>query len=140
MEYRMAEHFSDEFLAQQREKLEHERLSLGGQMREIDAELVRLGQSQSDEGAGVGNHMADEGNDAQEQDNDFGIRANIEAVLTEVDHALTKFDLGTYGICEDTHVPIAEARLEALPYARYTVAAQEKREKSGAFRAIPSIR
>jgi len=140
MERAMAEQFSDEFLARQREKLEDERRQLGAQLRDVDADLVRLGQSQSDEGAGVGNHMADEGNDAQEQDNDFGIRANIEAVLTEVDHALTKFDLGTYGICEDTHVPIAEARLEVLPYARYTVAAQEKREKSGTFRAIPSIR
>lgn len=132
--------FSDDFLAAQRAKLMEERERFAEQVRDIDADIVRLGQDQKDEGSGVGNHMADEGSDAQEQDNDFGIRANIEAVLAEVDHALTKFDLGTYGICEDTGVPIAEARLERLPYARYTVAAQEKREKAGTLRAIPSIR
>lgn len=134
-----AEQFSTEFLAAQKVRLEEERSRFAEQVRGIDAEIISLGQSQKDEG-GVGNHMADEGSDAQETDNDLGIRANMEAVLAEIDHALTKFGSGTYGICEDTGVPIAEARLEALPYARYTVAAQEKREKSGTFRAIPSIR
>lgn len=136
----MAEHYSDEFLTAQRARLEEERERFAAQVRDIDADIIRLGQDQGDEGSGVGNHMADEGSDAQEQDNDYGIRANIEAVLAEVEHALTKFDAGTYGICEDTGEPISEARLERLPYARYTVAAQEKREKSGTYRAIPSIR
>ena len=68
------------------------------------------------------------------------MRENIEIMLTEVNHALTKFDAGTYGICEDTGEPIMEARLAALPYARYTVQAQEQRETLGTFRALPSIR
>ena len=32
-------------------------------------------------------------------------------------HALTKFALGTYGICEDCGRPIPAARLKALPMA-----------------------
>lgn len=132
--------FSPEFLAAQREKLLHERDRLQRELRVIDQELIRLGQSQSDEGAGVGNHMADEGSDAQEQDSDLAVRENIEIMLAEINHALTKFDTGTYGICEDTGEPIMEARLAALPYARYTVQAQEKREALGTFRALPSIR
>ena len=132
--------FSPEFLAAQQEKLIQERDRLQTELRVIDQELIRLGQSQSDEGAGVGNHMADEGSDAQEQENDLAVRANVEVMLNEIQHALTKFDDGTYGICEDTHEPIAEARLEALPYARYTVKAQERREALGTFRPLPGIR
>lgn len=132
--------FTPEFLETQKQKLIEERDRLQNELRVIDQELIRLGQSQSDEGAGVGNHMADEGSDAQEQENDLAVRANIEVMLGEIQHALTKFETGTYGICEDTNQPIAVARLEALPYARYTVQAQEKREVLGTYRPLPSIR
>lgn len=132
--------FTPEFLEAQRQKLTQERDRLQDELRIIDQELIRLGQSQSDEGAGVGNHMADEGSDAQEQETDLTVRANIEAMLGEIQHALTKFETDTYGICEDTNEPIAVARLEALPYARYTVQAQEKREVLGTYRPLPSIR
>ncbi len=132
--------FTPTFLKAQRQKLVEERDRLQAELRVIDQELIRLGQSQSDDGAGVGNHMADEGSDAQEQENDLAVRANIEVMLGEIQHALTKFEAGTYGICEDTNQPIAIARLEALPYARYTVQAQEKREVLGTFRPLPSVR
>ncbi|HEY7907666.1 MAG TPA: TraR/DksA C4-type zinc finger protein, partial [Thermomicrobiales bacterium] len=116
--------FTPKFLDAQKQELIAERDRLQTELRVIDQELIRLGQSQSDEGAGVGNHMADEGSDAQEQETDMTVRVNIEVMLGEVQHALTKFETNTYGICEDTNEPIAVARLEALPYARYTVQAQ----------------
>jgi DnaK suppressor protein len=135
----MAE-FSSEFLAVQRAKLIEERQRLRGEMHAIDQDLIQLGRSQADDGASVGNHMADEGGSIQEADNDLAVRGNVEQVLAEVEHALKKLDDGTYGICEDTGEPISQARLEALPYARYTVAALEKREAMGTTRPLPSIR
>ena len=123
----MAE-FSPKFLAAQKEKLLAERERLHGEKRAIDQDLIQLGRSQADDGASVGNHMADEGGSIQEADNDLAVRGNVEQVLAEVEHALKKLEDGTYGICEDTGEPISQARLEALPYARYTVAALEKRE------------
>lgn len=132
--------FTPEFLEAQKHKLIEERDRLRTELRLIDQELIRLGQSQADEGKSVGNHMADEGGSIQETDNDLAVRGNIEQVLAAIERALKKFDDGTYGICEDTGEPIPEARLEALPYARYTVKAQEKREVAGTFRPVPSIR
>ncbi len=132
--------FTPKFLDAQKQELIAERDRLQTELRVIDQELIRLGQSQSDEGAGVGNHMADEGSDAQEQETDMTVRMNIEVMLGEVQHALTKFETNTYGICEDTNEPIAVARLEALPYARYTVQAQEKREVLGTYRPLPTVR
>jgi len=132
--------FTPEFLEAQKRELVEERDRLQSELRAIDQELIRLGQSQSDEGAGVGNHMADEGSDTQEQETDMTVRVSIEEMLGEVQHALTKFESGDYGICEDTNEPIAVARLEALPYARYTVQAQEKREVLGTYRPLPAVR
>jgi DnaK suppressor protein len=132
--------FTPEFLATQKRKLLEERERLQKELKLIDQDLIRLGQSQADEGKSVGNHMADEGGSIQETDNDLAVRGNVEQVLEAIERALKKFDDGTYGLCEDTGEPIPEARLEALPYARYTVQAQEKREATGNFRPIPSIR
>jgi len=132
--------FSPKFLAAQRVKLLEERERLLGEKRAIDQDLIRLSQSQADDGASVGNHMADEGGSIQEADNDLAVRGNVEQVLAEVEHALKKLDNGTYGVCEDSGEPISQARLEALPYARYTVKTQEKREATGAYRPLPSIR
>jgi RNA polymerase-binding transcription factor DksA len=132
--------FTPRFLEAQKQKLIEERDRLRNELRLIDQDLIRLGQSQADEGKSVGNHMADEGGSIQETDNDLAVRGNVEQVLEAIERALKKFDTGTYGICEDTGEPIPEARLEALPYARYTVKAQEKREAMGTLRPIPSIR
>jgi DnaK suppressor protein len=50
-------------------------------------------------------------------------------LLREIDHALSKMEDGSYGLCEDTEEPIDEARLDANPWSRYSVEAAEAREK-----------
>ncbi len=42
----------------------------------------------------------------------------LETQLSEVEHALSKIDSGTYGICEVSGEEIEEDRLEANPSAR----------------------
>ena len=42
-------------------------------------------------------------------------------ILHEIDAALSRIEDKTYGICEGTGKPIAKARLEAKPWARYSV-------------------
>ncbi|NQV34527.1 MAG: TraR/DksA C4-type zinc finger protein [Phycisphaeraceae bacterium] len=37
-----------------------------------------------------------------------------------IDDALERIEEGTYGLCEKTGDPISRARLEAMPWARYT--------------------
>jgi DnaK suppressor protein len=46
----------------------------------------------------------------------------------QLDDALRRLDEGTYGICEDCEVPIAPARLRAMPFARRCVKCQEQAE------------
>lgn len=46
-------------------------------------------------------------------------------LLREIETALTKFELGTYGICQGTEEQIERKRLEARPWTRYSVAYKE---------------
>lgn len=51
------------------------------------------------------------------------------ARLAEVEAAIDRLEAGTYGVCEDTDEPIPFRRLELEPTTRYTVEAQEARER-----------
>ena len=65
---------------------------------------------------------------------------NERVELGELDHALTKIEDGTYGICEDSGELISDARLEAIPTARYTLECQEQSERNAAFTDRPRRR
>jgi RNA polymerase-binding transcription factor DksA len=66
----------------------------------------------------------DSGSDAY--DFDFALnRLSHEAnALGEIEEALHRLQLGTYGICEKSGQKIPDPRLEALPFARHTVEVQ----------------
>lgn len=49
--------------------------------------------------------------------------------LQEVEAAFERMEDGSYGICEESDNPIPFSRLEAIPYAKYTVAAQNEMER-----------
>ena len=56
------------------------------------------------------------------------------------DQALKRIELGTYGTCEMSGKSISHARLEAIPFARFTVECQSKLEKQNkAFRVRQSV-
>jgi RNA polymerase-binding transcription factor DksA len=75
-------------------------------------------------------HMADEGTD----DFALSLLSSDQDAIYEIDEALKRMERGTFGICELTQKPIPKARLEAVPWARFTVEAQAQLEREGALR------
>lgn len=63
-------------------------------------------------------------------DRDFALnRVSLnQNILFEIDEALNRIQMGTYGICESCGHSIERARLMALPYSRMCVACQSKSE------------
>lgn len=49
------------------------------------------------------------------------LAAKLRETLDEVERALAKHDEGTFGLCENCGKPIAPARLEAMPTARFCI-------------------
>lgn len=66
-------------------------------------------------------HMADLGTDNYQQEFSLGLMDSERRLIVEIDDALNRIETGTYGICEGTGKPIPKARLEAQPWARYSV-------------------
>jgi len=50
------------------------------------------------------------------------------AMLREIEGALVRLRDGTYGTCLDCGMPVSRKRLEAIPWARYCVSCQERRQ------------
>ncbi|MCX8108426.1 MAG: TraR/DksA C4-type zinc finger protein [Verrucomicrobiae bacterium] len=79
-------------------------------------------------------HMADAGTDNFDRDFALSLLSSDQDALYEIDEALKRLEKGTYGICEITGKPIPKARLDAIPWARFTVEAQTQLEREGALR------
>jgi RNA polymerase-binding transcription factor DksA len=46
--------------------------------------------------------------------------------LDEINAALDRIELGTYGVCEDTGKKIQKERLEEIPDARFSMKAKKR--------------
>jgi DnaK suppressor protein len=96
----------------QRAHLEEERARIRGQLEQMG----HYGTGMSfDEG------FADSGQVTAERGEVEALANSLVETLTEVEHALEKFDSGTYGVCERCGAPIPDARLEAKPAARLCI-------------------
>jgi len=94
-----------------------------------DEALHQTGQQAGGNLSSMPIHMADLGTDANEQENTLNLLQNEEQVLAAIAAALERIDQGTYGRCEECDAEIPEARLRALPYARYCVECARKMEQ-----------
>ncbi len=77
----------------------------------------------------VDQHQADVGTETFNRERDLSILERVEAELTDVEHALSRIDDGTYGTCEACGRPIEEDRLEAMPAARFCIEDQAAAER-----------
>ena len=79
-------------------------------------------------------HMGDSGTDNFDRDFALSLLSSDQDAIYEIEEALKRIEKGTYGVCELTGKPIPRARLDAIPWARFTVEAQAQLEKEGVLR------
>lgn len=79
--------------------------------------------------ADLAKDSADAGNNACDRDLILSLVSEGTNTLLEIDQALARIETGTYGICEMSGRAIPRARLEAIPFARFTVECQSQLEK-----------
>jgi len=79
-------------------------------------------------------HMADSGTDNFDRDFALSLLSSDQDAIYEIEAALRRIEKHTYGVCELTSKPIPKARLDAIPWTRFTVAAQAQLERDGAWR------
>jgi RNA polymerase-binding transcription factor DksA len=118
----------DGFTRQQKEKLLQLRDAMVDSMAGVAQDTLRS-RAEGSEASAFGMHQADAGSDAYDRDFALSLLSQEQDALYEIDQALKRIELGTYGTCEMSGKQIPHARLEAIPFARFTVECQSQLEK-----------
>lgn len=129
----------DPFTRAQKERLLQLRDAMVDSMAGVAQDTLRA-RAEGSEASAFGMHQADAGSDAYDRDFALSLLSQEQDALYEIDQALKRIELGTYGICEMCGKPIPHARLEAIPFTRFTVDCQSQLEKqSKASRVRQSV-
>jgi RNA polymerase-binding transcription factor len=70
--------------------------------------------------------MADQASGNNEVHIQLKLKQTDAKILQAIDEALARIEKGTYGICRDCGEPIAEPRLNAIPWTRVCITCKEK--------------
>jgi len=106
-------------------------LELHSRLRDQMSGLAKESQSEMES---YSLHMGDSGTDNFDRDFALSLLSSDQDALYEIEEALKRIEKSTYGVCELTGKPIPRARLDAIPWARFTVEAQAQLEKEGALK------
>ncbi|MGH7952361.1 MAG: TraR/DksA family transcriptional regulator [Limisphaerales bacterium] len=105
---------------------------------ELREQLLRqmngLAKESAQELPGYSLHMADSGTDNFDRDFALSLLSADQDAVYEIEEALKRIERKTFGVCELTGKTIPRARLEAIPWTRFTVEAQAQLEREGALR------
>src|ERR1700748_3910464 len=118
----------DPFVRKQKEKLLQLRDAMVDSMAGVAQDTLRS-RAEGSEASAFGMHQADAGSDAYDRDFALSLLSQEQDALYEIDEALKRIEIGTYGKCEMSGKPIPRARLEAIPFARFTVECASQVEK-----------
>ena len=81
---------------------------------------------------------------SEESQRDLSLVAanSTHEILFEVVQAIRRIERGGYGVCELTGEPIEPERLDAIPWARYSLRGQSELEREGFGRKVglPALR
>jgi len=97
-----------------RARVESERKRLIEEMKQLKATMHPANERR--EGSPFGKRE-EEATETYELERRLTLEKTIREQLASVEHALQKFEDGTYGLCDNCGEPIAPERLEALPQA-----------------------
>ena len=93
-------------------------------------QLITRGQPSLDrkEGSPFGKRE-EEADEASELEKRLALEERLRESLNWVEHALQKYEAGTYGLCDSCGQPIEEGRLEAIPHASLCLSCKSKQAK-----------
>lgn len=120
--------YSGEFLEKQKQRLLELRDHLLNQMHGVAQDTLRV-RAEGSEASAFGMHQADAGSDAYDKDFALSLLSQEQDALYEIEEGIKRAESGNYGVCEMSNKPIPKVRLEAIPYARFTVECQAQLER-----------
>lgn len=109
------------------ERLREERGQIAQRMEQLKASAQEAGETR--EGSPFGKRE-EEASEAFELEKRLALEEKLNATLDKIDHALEKWQTGTYGLCDSCGQPIEQDRLEALPQASLCLSCKARQPKN----------
>ncbi len=107
------------------------RAELLGDIQNLEQEALR---SDSGRSSHTAQHHDEAGSESYEQSLNLNLAASDRERINEIDAALQRIKDRTYGLCELTFEPIKKARLDEIPWTRYTIEAARELDRRGGVR------
>lgn len=104
------------------------RNELLGDIQHLEEEALKGGSGDS---AHTTNHISEQGSDNYDQALNLNLAAADRKMLAEIDEALQRIVDRTYGACMITGEPIKKARLDEIPWAKYSIKAAQELDRRG---------
>jgi len=108
------------------ERLKKEKTQVLERLKQLRADQV-LGERR--EGSPFGKRE-EEASEAFELEKRLTLERRLTNTLAEIEHALQKYEAGTYGLCDSCGRPIELARLQALPQANLCLSCKARQAKN----------
>ena len=119
---------------QLRSHLESEQKRLGAELKQLEASVPSTEERR--EGSPFGKRE-EEATESFELEKRIALEKRLKDLLAEVEHALHKFEEGTYGLCDICGQSIDPARLEALPQATQCLNCKARQTKNAKGKSSP---
>ena len=117
-----------------RSRLEGEQKRLVWELEQIKAGVRPTDERR--EGSPFGKRE-EEATESLEFEKRLALERRVRDHLVEIEHALLKFEQGTYGLCDSCGQPIDPARLEALPQASLCLSCKSGQAKDAKGKSPP---
>jgi DnaK suppressor protein len=95
-------------------------LAAGGGVKPLQETMSDVNSRQGD--------LADQASGNNEVHIQLKLKQTDAKILQAIEDALHRIEQGTYGVCRDCGEPIAEARLNAIPWTRVCITCKEKQK------------
>ena len=95
------------------------RASLKGALGERSSETI--GASARESSGELSLNSSDAGTETFDRDVALSMVASEQEALEEVEDAIDRIFVGTYGICQETKKPIKKTRLKVVPFTRFSL-------------------
>jgi len=116
------------------QRLKNERERLSKELDQLKASAPKIGDTR--EGSPYG--KKEEGaTEAFELEKRLALEQRLTDFLGEVEHALSKFEKGNYGICDSCSQPIGIERLEVFPQANLCLDCKARQSKNAKVKFPP---
>jgi len=109
------------------ERLREERGQIAQRLEQLKASAQEAEETR--EGSPFGKRE-EEASEAFELEKRLALEEKLNATLAKIDHALEKWQAGTYGLCDSCGQPIEQDRLEALPQASLCLSCKARQPKN----------